>query len=211
MGIGGAGGNAINNMISAQLQGVDFIVANTDNQALGRSLATRKITLGTKGLGAGSKPRVGQEAAESARSEIIQAISDSNMLFLTGGLGGGTCTGACPVVAQIAKELDILTVGVMSTPFRSEGPNRTRLATAGIQALESVVDTLIVVPNQNLLRLSSRDTTMLDAFRLADDVLCHGIKGVTDLIMKPGLINLDFADVHTILARAGRAMMGSGT
>lgn len=214
IGLGGAGNNAVNNMIASQLEGVEFIVANTDCQALGRSLAPRKITLGkeiTKGLGAGSKPQLGKLSAEMQREEIELALKDSNMLFITGGMGGGTCTGAAPIVASIARELGILTVGVVSTPFRSEGPNRTRLANAGVKELAKYVDTLIVVPNQNLLALSNKSTTMLEAFRYADDVLLEGVKGVTDLIVRPGLINLDFADIKTILSNAGRAIMGSGT
>ncbi|KAG1704184.1 hypothetical protein DVH05_006194 [Phytophthora capsici] len=213
MGLGGAGSNAVNNMIASQLEGVEFIVANTDCQALGRSLAPHKITLGkeiTKGLGAGSKPELGKLSAEHQQGEIQQMLQDSNMLFITGGMGGGTCTGAAPVVASIARELGILTVGVVSTPFRSEGPNRTRLANAGVKELAKYVDTLIVVPNQNLLALADKSTTMLEAFRYADDVLLEGVKGVTDLIVRPGLINLDFADIKTILSNAGRAIMGSG-
>lgn len=213
MGLGGAGSNAVNNMIASQLEGVEFIVANTDSQALGRSLAPHKITLGkniTKGLGAGSKPELGKQSAEQQKEEIQQMLQDSNMLFITGGMGGGTCTGAAPVVASVARDLGILTVGVVSTPFRSEGPNRTRLANAGVKELAKFVDTLIVVPNQNLLALADKRTTMLEAFRYADDVLLEGVKGVTDLIVRPGLINLDFADIKTILSNAGRAIMGSG-
>ncbi|TMW62863.1 hypothetical protein Poli38472_005481 [Pythium oligandrum] len=213
IGLGGAGSNAVNNMIASQLEGVEFIVANTDSQALGRSLAPHKITLGkeiTKGLGAGSKPQLGKESAELQREEIEMALKDSNMLFITGGMGGGTCTGAAPVIASIARDMGILTVGVVSTPFRSEGPNRTRIANAGVKELSKYVDTMIVVPNQNLLALSNRNTTMLEAFRYADDVLLEGVKGVTDLIVRPGLINLDFADIKTILSNAGRAIMGSG-
>jgi len=213
MGLGGAGSNAVNNMIASQLEGVEFIVANTDCQALGRSLAPHKITLGkdiTKGLGAGSKPELGKRSAEQQKTEIQHMLQDSNMLFITGGMGGGTCTGAAPVVASVARELGILTVGVVSTPFRSEGPNRTRLAHAGVKELAKYVDTLIVVPNQNLLALADKSTTMLEAFRYADDVLLEGVKGVTDLIVRPGLINLDFADIKTILSNAGRAIMGSG-
>ncbi|KAJ0410404.1 hypothetical protein P43SY_002736 [Pythium insidiosum] len=213
IGLGGAGSNAVNNMIASQLEGVEFIVANTDSQALGRSLAPHKITLGkevTKGLGAGSKPQLGKLAAEMQRDEIEATLKDSNMLFITGGMGGGTCTGAAPVIASIAREMGILTVGVVSTPFRSEGPNRTRIADAGVKELAKYVDTLIVVPNQNLLALSTKSTTMLEAFRYADDVLLEGVKGVTDLIVRPGLINLDFADIKTTLSSAGRAIMGSG-
>ncbi|TDH68891.1 hypothetical protein CCR75_000462 [Bremia lactucae] len=168
MGLGGAGSNAVNNMIASQLEGVEFVVANTDCQALGRSLAPRKITLGkniTKGLGAGSKPELGKCSAEQQNDEIQQMLHGSNMLFITGGMGGGTCTGAAPVVARIARELGILTVGVVSTPFRSEGPNRTRLANAGVKELAKYVDTLIIVPNQNLLALADKSTTMLNAFR----------------------------------------------
>ncbi|DAZ96738.1 TPA: hypothetical protein N0F65_012315 [Lagenidium giganteum] len=214
MGVGGAGSNAVNNMIASQLDGVEFVVANTDCQALGRSLAPRKITLGkqlTKGLGAGSKPQLGKQAAELQREEIEECLADSNMLFITGGMGGGTCTGAAPVVASVARDMGILTVGVVSTPFRSEGPNRTRLANAGVKELAKYVDTLIIVPNQNLLALSTKNTTMLEAFRYADAVLLEGVKGVTDLIVRPGLINLDFADIKTILSNAGRAIMGSGS
>jgi cell division protein FtsZ len=213
IGLGGAGSNAVNNMIASQLEGVEFIVANTDCQALGRSLAPHKITMGkeiTKGLGAGSKPQLGKASAELQREEIEATLKDSNMLFITGGMGGGTCTGAAPVIASIAREMGILTVGVVSTPFRSEGPNRTRIANAGVKELSKYVDTLIVVPNQNLLALSNKNTTMLEAFRYADDVLLEGVKGVTDLIVRPGLINLDFADIKTILSNAGRAIMGSG-
>lgn len=214
IGLGGAGSNAVNNMIASQLEGVEFIVANTDCQALGRSMAPHKITLGkelTKGLGAGSKPQLGKQSAELQRDEIEAALKDSNMLFITGGMGGGTCTGAAPVIASIAQEMGILTVGVVSTPFRSEGPNRTRIANAGVKELAKYVDTMIVVPNQNLLALSNKNTTMLEAFRYADDVLLEGVKGVTDLIVRPGLINLDFADIKTILLNAGRAIMGSGS
>ncbi|CCI46258.1 unnamed protein product [Albugo candida] len=214
MGLGGAGSNAVNNMILSQLEGVEFVVANTDCQALGRSMASRKITLGkpiTKGLGAGSKPELGRASAELERNEIESVLKDSNMLFITGGMGGGTCTGAAPVIAGIAKEMGILTVGVVSTPFRSEGPNRTRVANAGVKELGKIVDTLIVVPNQNLLALSTKKTTIMEAFRYADDVLLEGVKGVTDLILRPGLINLDFADINTILSNAGRAIMGSGS
>jgi cell division protein FtsZ len=213
MGLGGAGSNAVNNMIASQLDGVEFIVANTDCQALGRSLAPHKVTLGqeiTRGLGAGSKPELGRRSAELQRDEIAALLRDSNMLFITGGMGGGTCTGAAPVVAQIARELGILTVGVVSTPFRSEGPNRTRVAHQGVKDLAKTVDTLIVVPNQNLLALATPQTTIIEAFRYADDVLLDGVKGVTDLIVRPGLVNLDFADIKTILAGAGRAIMGSG-
>ncbi|ETW07315.1 cell division protein FtsZ [Aphanomyces invadans] len=213
IGVGGAGSNAVNSMITSQLEGVDFVVANTDCQALVRSLTPRKITLGkelTKGLGAGSKPSLGKSAAEMSRDDIVAQLEGSNMLFVTGGMGGGTCTGAAPVIANIAREMGILTVAVVSTPFRSEGPNRTRLALQGLAALSQAVDTLIVVPNQNLLALSDPSTTLVDAFRYADAVLLEGVKGVTDLIVKPGLINLDFADINTILSKAGRAMMGSG-
>jgi len=171
------------------------------------------VTLGqeiTRGLGAGSKPELGRRSAELQRDEIAALLRDSNMLFITGGMGGGTCTGAAPVVAQIARELGILTVGVVSTPFRSEGPNRTRVAHQGVKDLAKTVDTLIVVPNQNLLALATPQTTIIEAFRYADDVLLDGVKGVTDLIVRPGLVNLDFADIKTILAGAGRAIMGSG-
>ncbi|KAG9413338.1 hypothetical protein AC1031_012557 [Aphanomyces cochlioides] len=213
IGVGGAGSNAVNSMITSQLEGVDFVVANTDCQALARSLTPRKITLGkelTKGLGAGSKPTLGRTAADMSRDEIAAQLEGSNMLFVTGGMGGGTCTGAAPVIASIAREMGILTVAVVSTPFRSEGPNRSRIAIQGLSALSQAVDTLIVVPNQNLLALSTPSTTLVDAFRYADAVLLEGVKGVTDLIVKPGLINLDFADINTILSKAGRAMMGSG-
>ncbi|ETV64770.1 cell division protein FtsZ [Aphanomyces astaci] len=213
IGVGGAGSNAVNSMITSQLEGVDFVVANTDCQALARSLTPRQITLGkelTKGLGAGSKPSLGKSAAELSHDGIVAQLEGSNMLFVTGGMGGGTCTGAAPIIANIARDMGILTVAVVSTPFRSEGPNRTRLAIQGLAALAQSVDTLIVVPNQNLLALSNASTTLVEAFRYADAVLLEGVKGVTDLIVKPGLINLDFADINTILSKAGRAMMGSG-
>ncbi|RHZ19838.1 hypothetical protein DYB37_012152 [Aphanomyces astaci] len=230
IGVGGAGSNAVNSMITSQLEGVDFVVANTDCQALARSLTPRQITLGkelTKGLGAGSKPSLGmyashsfqrqthrayagKSAAELSHDDIVAQLEGSNMLFVTGGMGGGTCTGAAPIIANIARDMGILTVAVVSTPFRSEGPNRTRLAIQGLAALAQSVDTLIVVPNKNLLALSNASTTLVEAFRYADAVLLEGVKGVTDLIVKPGLINLDFADINTILSKAGRAMMGSG-
>ncbi len=213
IGVGGAGGNAVNNMVRANLHGVEFIAANTDAQALNQSLAERKIQLGVNinhGLGAGAKPEVGKAAAEESADEIMQHIQGSNMVFITAGMGGGTGTGAASVVARLSRELGILTVGVVTKPFTFEGGHRMRLAESGIDDLQQYVDTLIVIPNQNLFRIANERTTFADAFKMADDVLYSGVRGVTDLITMPGLINLDFADIQTVMAEMGKAMMGTG-
>jgi cell division protein FtsZ len=213
VGVGGAGGNAVNNMIAANLEGVNFVVANTDAQALDHSLTDRTIQLGagiTKGLGAGAKPEVGRAAAEEAREEISAHIEGSNMVFITAGMGGGTGTGAAAVVARIAKEQGVLTVGVVTKPFQFEGSHRMKLAEAGLKELQDYVDTLIVIPNQNLFRIANERTTFSDAFKMADEVLHSGVRGVTDLMVKPGLINLDFADIRTVMQEMGKAMMGTG-
>lgn len=213
LGVGGAGGNAVNNMITSELQGVEFVVANTDAQALKQSLAERRIQLGaelTEGLGAGSKPHIGAEAAEEALEEIISHLKGVHMCFITAGMGGGTGTGAAPVVARAAKELGILTVGVVTRPFQFEGNHRMRIADAGIEELQRYVDTLIIIPNQNLFRIANEKTTFADAFNMADEVLHSGVRGVTDLMVMPGLINLDFADVNTVMNEMGKAMMGTG-
>jgi len=213
IGVGGAGGNAVNNMISAQLEGVNFVVANTDAQAVDMALTERTIQLGaniTRGLGAGANPDVGRAAAEEAKEEIAACIEGSNMVFITAGMGGGTGTGAAPVVARIAKDMGMLTVAVVTKPFQFEGAHRMRLAEAGLKELQDYVDTLIVIPNQNLFRLANEKTTFSDAFRLADEVLHSGVRGVTDLMVKPGMINLDFADIRTVMLEMGKAMMGTG-
>lgn len=212
-GVGGAGGNAVNNMIEAELQGVSFVAANTDAQALEASKADLQIQLGgnlTSGLGAGASPEVGGAAAEESLEEILEHLQDSNMAFITAGMGGGTGTGAAPVIARAAREKGILTVGVVTKPFHFEGAHRMRIAEAGITELQSYVDTLIVIPNQNLFRIADEKTTFADAFTLADDVLHAGVRGVTDLIVMPGLINLDFADIKTVMSEMGKAMMGTG-
>lgn len=215
VGVGGAGGNAVNNMIRSKLEGVKFLVANTDAQALAQSLVDEKsrIQLGlgmTQGLGAGAKPEVGRAAAEETLEEVLSLLKGSNMVFITGGMGGGTGTGAAPIIAKAAREIGILTVGVVTKPFHFEGRNRMRLAESGIDEMQQFVDTLIVIPNQNLFRIATENTTFADAFRLADDVLYSGVRGVTDLMMMPGLINLDFADIRTVMAEMGKAMMGTG-
>ena len=213
VGVGGAGGNAVNNMITSNLEGVDFVIANTDAQALESAQTDRVIQLGmtvTRGLGAGAKPPIGQAAAEEAADEIADAIHGSNMVFITAGMGGGTGTGAAPIIARIAKEQGILTVGVVTKPFSFEGPHRMRQAEAGIRELQQYVDTLIVVPNQNLFRIANEKTGWAEAFRLADEVLHSGVRGVTDLIVKPGLVNLDFADIRAVMSEMGKAMMGTG-
>jgi cell division protein FtsZ len=213
IGIGGAGGNAVNNMISASLEGVEFIVANTDAQALGQSLADRRVQLGitvTQGLGAGARPEVGRQAAEEALPEILQLLEGANMVFVTAGMGGGTGTGAAPVIAAAAREQGILTIGVVTKPFHFEGRRRMQSADQGITELEKVVDTLIVIPNQNLFKIANEKTTFADAFKMADDVLHMGVRGVTDLMVMPGLINLDFADIRTVMGEMGKAMMGTG-
>ena len=213
IGVGGAGCNAVNNMINADLDGVDFLVANTDGQALAHSLAPRKIQLGTNltaGLGAGSKPDIGRQAAEESMNEVLAELSDCNMVFITAGMGGGTGTGAAPVIAKAARERGILTVGVVTKPFEFEGPRRMKQADAGIEQLAAHVDTLIVVPNQNLFHVTNERTTFADAFHMADTVLHQGVSGVTDLMLKPGIINLDFADIRSVMTEMGKAMMGTG-
>ena len=212
-GVGGAGGNAVNNMIDQQLEGVEFVVANTDAQALQQSRATSRIQMGlkvTEGLGAGARPTVGAAAAEETIEEIVDHLAGAHMCFITAGMGGGTGTGAAPIIAQAARELGVLTVGVVTKPFQFEGAKRMRQAEEGIEALQKVVDTLIIIPNQNLFRLANERTTFTEAFAMADDVLYQGVKGVTDLMVRPGLINLDFADVRAVMDEMGKAMMGTG-
>src|SRR3984893_15899097 len=212
-GVGGAGGNAVNNMIRAGLQGVDFVVANTDAQALAVTRAQHIIQIGvqtTGGLGAGSQPSVGHAAAEEVIDEIRDHLTGGHMVFVTAGMGGGTGSGACPVVARVARELGILTVGVVTKPFHFEGQRRMRLAEAGIMELQKVVDTLIIIPNQNLFRVANEKTTFADAFAMADQVLYSGVACITDLMVKEGLINLDFADVRAVMREMGKAMMGTG-
>jgi len=213
IGVGGAGGNAVNNMVRANLVGCEFVACNTDSQAIKNSLAGRKIQLGqtvTRGLGAGSRPDVGRAAAEEAMDEILEALQGSNMVFITAGMGGGTGTGAAPVIARAARESGILTVGVVTKPFHFEGTHRMRIADAGIAELQKYVDTLIIIPNQNLFRVANEKTTFADAFKMADDVLHAGVRGVTDLMVMPGLINLDFADIRAVMSEMGKAMMGTG-
>jgi cell division protein FtsZ len=212
-GVGGAGGNAVNNMIVSGLVGVDFVVANTDAQALASSRAERIIQMGlqvTEGLGAGSKPEVGRAAAEEALEEIRDHLAGAHMVFVTAGMGGGTGTGAAPVIARAAREMGILTVGVVTKPFHFEGGRRMRLAEGGIGELHKAVDTLIIIPNQNLFRVANEKTTFADAFSMADQVLYSGVACITDLMVKEGLINLDFADVRSIMSEMGKAMMGTG-
>jgi cell division protein FtsZ len=212
-GVGGAGGNAVNNMIASGLSGVDFVVANTDAQALASSRAERIIQLGlqvTEGLGAGSKPEIGKAAAEETLEEILDCLTGSNMVFLAAGMGGGTGTGAAPVIAAAAREMGILTVGVVTKPFHFESGRRMRVAEAGVAELQQAVDTLIIIPNQNLFRIANEKTTFADAFAMADQVLCSGIACITDLMVKEGLVNLDFADVCSIMSEMGTAMMGAG-
>ncbi|MDA9549433.1 cell division protein FtsZ [Bradyrhizobium sp. CCBAU 45321] len=212
-GVGGAGGNAVNNMITAGLQGVEFVVANTDAQALAMSKAKRLIQLGTRvtaGLGAGSQPELGRAAAEEAIDTIRDQLTGAHMVFVTAGMGGGTGTGAAPIVARIARELGILTIGVVTKPFYFEGQRRMRFAEAGIEELLKTVDTLLIIPNQNLFRVASEKTTFADAFALADQVLYSGVACISDLIVKEGLINLDFADVLSVMKEKGKAMMGRG-
>ena len=213
IGVGGAGGNAVNNMIAANLEGVDFVMANTDAQALESAMTERTVQLGvgvTRGLGAGAKPQVGRAAAEEAIDDIADHIQGSNMVFITAGMGGGTGTGAAPVIAQLAREQGILTVGVVTKPFQFEGTHRMNLADTGIEELQQYVDTLIVIPNQNLFRIANEKTTFAEAFRMADEVLHSGVRGVTDLMVKPGLVNLDFADIRAVMSEMGKAMMGTG-
>ncbi len=213
IGVGGAGGNAVNNMIQSHLEGVEFVVANTDAQALTQSKSDHRIQLGaqlTAGLGAGSKPDMGRDAALESIEEIMQQISGSNMVFITAGMGGGTGTGAAPVIAHAAREAGILTVGVVTKPFEFEGFHRMRLAEAGIEEMQKYVDTLIVIPNQNLFRIATENTTFAEAFQMADEVLHSGVRGVTDLMVRPGMINLDFSDIKTVMMEMGKAMMGTG-
>ena len=213
IGIGGAGGNAVNNMITAGLEGVDFVVANTDAQALANSKADRRIQIGaqlTEGLGAGSDPEVGRAAAEEAMAEIVDQIQGAHMAFVTAGMGGGTGTGAAAVIARACREQGILTIGVVTKPFEFEGPRRMRSADTGINALSNEVDTLIIIPNQNLFRVANEQTGFVEAFAIADEVLHSGVASVTDLMTKPGLINLDFADVRMVMNEMGKAMMGTG-
>ena len=212
-GVGGAGGNAVNNMIEKELDGVEFVVANTDAQALQQSRAQSRIQMGvkvTEGLGAGARATVGAAAAEESIEQIVDHLAGSHMCFITAGMGGGTGTGAAPIIAQAARELGVLTVGVVTKPFQFEGAKRMRQAEEGVEALQKVVDTLIIIPNQNLFRLANENTTFTEAFALADDVLYQGVKGVTDLMVRPGLINLDFADVRAVMDEMGKAMMGTG-
>src|SRR3569623_2053675 len=210
---GGAGGNAVNNMIAAGLEGVEFVVANTDAQQLAFAKTDRRIQLGvtaTQGLGAGAHPEVGQSAAEESIPEIDEHLEGAHMVFITAGMGGGTGTGAAPIIAKAARERGILTVGVVTKPFTFEGRHRMRLAEAGIAELQRYVDTLIVIPNQNLFRLANERTTFAEAFGMADQVLHSGVRSITDLMVLPGLINLDFADVRTVMTEMGNAMMGTG-
>jgi cell division protein FtsZ len=213
IGVGGAGGNAIANMISAEIEGVDFLVANTDAQALNNSIAEHRIQLGpeiTQGLGAGSRPEVGRAAAEETMAEIDRVLDGLHMVFIAAGMGGGTGTGAAPVIAKAARDKGVLTVGVVTKPFLFEGTRRMRSAEAGIEELQKHVDTLIVIPNQNLFLIAKADTTFKEAFQLADEVLQQGVRSITDLMVMPGLINLDFADVRSVMAEMGKAMMGTG-
>ncbi|MEQ6248415.1 cell division protein FtsZ [Sulfitobacter sp. HNIBRBA3233] len=212
-GVGGAGGNAVNNMIEKELDGVDFVVANTDAQALQQAKSENRVQLGikvTEGLGAGARATVGAAAAEESIEQIVDHLAGAHMCFITAGMGGGTGTGAAPIIAQAARELGVLTVGVVTKPFQFEGAKRMRQAEDGVEALQKVVDTLIIIPNQNLFRLANEKTTFTEAFSMADDVLYQGVKGVTDLMVRPGLINLDFADVRAVMDEMGKAMMGTG-
>ena len=213
LGVGGAGGNAINGMIDAGLQGVEFIAVNTDAQDLRLSKAQAKIQMGinlTKGLGAGAKLDIGQASADESLNDIVNVLQGANMVFITAGMGGGTGTGAAHVIARAAKELNILTVGVITLPFLYEGPSRMRKAQQGLEELRKHVDTIIVVPNQNLFKIASEQTTFEESFELSNDVLLHGVQSITDLMVRPGLINLDFADVETVMSSMGKAMMGTG-
>jgi cell division protein FtsZ len=213
IGVGGAGGNAVNNMIEARLEGVEFVVANTDAQALAQARTDRRIQLGgetTHGLGSGARPDIGRAAAEESYEAIASELKGSHMCFITAGMGGGTGTGAAPVAARCARDMGILTVGVVTKPFQFEGSHRMRLAEGGIEELSQYVDTLIIIPNQNLFRVANEKTTFADAFKMADNVLYAGVRSVTDLMIMPGLINLDFADVRTVMMDMGRAMMGTG-
>ncbi|WP_037543454.1 cell division protein FtsZ, partial [Sphingomonas sp. SKA58] len=213
IGVGGAGGNAIANMIAASVEGVDFIVANTDAQALNSSPAERRIQLGpqiTEGLGAGSRPEIGKAAAEETIASVEEALNGAHMCFITAGMGGGTGTGAAPVIAKAARDRGILTVGVVTKPFTFEGNRRMKSAESGIEELQKHVDTLIVIPNQNLFLIANPNTTFKEAFQMADEVLQQGVRSITDLMIMPGLINLDFADVRSVMGEMGKAMMGTG-
>jgi len=213
LGVGGSGGNAVNNMINANLEGVDFLIANTDAQALKISECSNKIQLGlnsTRGLGAGMRPDIGRQAAEETIQEITEKLDGCHMLFVAAGMGGGTGTGAAPVIAKLARERGILTVGVVTKPFHFEGSQRMKLAEKGIEELQQYVDTLLTIPNQNLFRIANEKTTFSDAFKMADDVLYAGVRGVTDLMVQPGMINLDFSDIKTVMSEMGKAMMGTG-
>ena len=213
IGVGGAGGNAINKMIDSNLQGVEFIAVNTDAQDLTHSKAKQKIQIGTnltKGLGAGSKVDIGQAAADESLNDIVNCLQGANMVFITAGMGGGTGTGSAHVIARAAKELNILTVGVTTLPFLYEGPSRMRRAQQGLEELRKHVDTIIVVPNQNLFKIANEQTTFEDSFNLSNDVLLQGVQSITDLMVRPGLVNLDFADVETVMSSMGKAMMGTG-
>ena len=212
-GVGGAGGNAVNNMINGKLEGVDFVVANTDSQSLVQSLAEHRVQLGvniTNGLGAGARPDIGKVAAEEALDDIQRYLDGNNMVFIAAGMGGGTGTGSAHVIARAAKELNILTVGVVTLPFLYEGPSRMRRAQHGLEELRKHVDTIIVIPNQNLFKIASEQTTFEESFELSNNVLLHGVQSITDLMVRPGLINLDFADVETVMSAMGKAMMGTG-
>jgi cell division protein FtsZ len=212
-GVGGAGGNAVANMINSNLGGVEFVVANTDAQALAQSPSERRIQMGanvTQGLGAGSRPEIGRAAAEESLDEILENLANSHMAFVTAGMGGGTGTGAAPVIARAARDQGILTVGVITKPFQFEGGRRMRVAEAGISELQQFVDTLIIIPNQNLFRIANERTTFAEAFSMADEVLHSGVRGITDLMVMPGLINLDFADIRAVMNEMGKAMMGTG-
>ena len=213
IGVGGGGGNAVNNMIAQHLEGVDFIVANTDSQALANSSASRKIQLGlqtTQGLGAGARPEIGRQAAEEAKEEIEKELEGANMVFITAGMGGGTGSGAAPVVAKLAKEKGILTIGVVTKPFQFEGRKRMETAEAAVEEFTKSVDSIIIIPNQNLFRIADKKTTLADAFIMADNVLYSGVRSITDLMIMPGLINLDFADIKSIMQDKGKAIMGTG-
>lgn len=213
IGVGGAGGNAVNNMISSGLDGVDFVVANTDAQALALSKSDRRVQMGggiTEGLGAGMRPEVGEQSAEDSLEEILEHLDGAHMLFVAAGMGGGTGTGAAPVIARAARERGILTVAIITKPFQFEGSRRMKLAEEGIEKLSECVDTIITIPNQNLFRVATEQTTMSDAFAMADEVLNSGVRGITDLMVVPGLINLDFNDVRTVMDEMGKAMMGTG-
>lgn len=213
VGVGGGGNNAVNRMISSGLEGVDFIAVNTDAQALVQAMAQNRIQIGeklTRGLGAGAKPEIGEKAAQENKDDIVKALQGADMIFVTAGMGGGTGTGGAPVVAECAREVGALTVGVVTRPFTFEGKKRTKQAEEGIKNLKANVDTLITIPNDRLLDIVDKKTSIVDAFRIADDVLRQGVKGISDLIAVPGLINLDFADVKTIMSDAGSALMGIG-